>query len=378
MKKLLTILIVGTLVACNTSKNTENYNDQAKEVENAEILAEEPPKVSKDEVKQNAFFETELQTKEETKQVYVEKLSKEKEIDGKIYDSFIFYVADLENDDAFVQTNLEFYDISLEQPNEITFDTAKFQGDTTMFAIHPISSDKNEIFFWTLDDGSLMSITFEDEIYTSSAKSEEINVKILKDEFVQTLTYNEIENDTIVTFQTWVYDPEYKNFQIRDLLIIDEENETAEYFAEKWLSFEDYYIDFPYYTFTAKDVDTIKNGQLPDNDFPLGTSIEQVIENKTIFEEGYYDGGAYYETVDGMLFYNEETEIHTVAMYSGNRFINQYEIEDILGEPKSSGRSDIYPDELFSNYEWDDIMLRLIYNNDDELIRMELHANDHK
>src|SRR5690625_567808 len=89
MKKLLTILIVGTLVACNTSKNTENYNDQAKEVENAEILAEEPPKVSKDEVKQNAFFETELQTKEETKQVYVEKLSKEKEIDGKIYDSFI-------------------------------------------------------------------------------------------------------------------------------------------------------------------------------------------------------------------------------------------------------------------------------------------------
>src|SRR5690625_675938 len=250
--------------------------------------------------------------------------------------------------------------------------------DTTMFAIHPISSDKNEIFFWTLDDGSLMSITFEDEIYTSSAKSEEINVKILKDEFVQTLTYNEIENDTIVTFQTWVYDPEYKNFQIRDLLIIDEENETAEYFAEKWLSFEDYYIDFPYYTFTAKDVDTIKNGQLPDNDFPLGTSIEQVIENKTIFEEGYYDGGAYYETVDGMLFYNEETEIHTVAMYSGNRFINQYEIEDILGEPKSSGRSDIYPDELFSNYEWDDIMLRLIYNNDDELIRMELHANDHK
>lgn len=379
MKKLLAVLLLGALVACNTSEGLDHMNND-EEIESTETFSKKTlPTVSFEEIEKNIDIEIELQTNKGSQKILIEKVTKPKQFDEYIFDKYIFYVEGPKSSKVTVQTDLNIYEVNLTK--DLDFEKIKFRGEEMLLASYVKNDKERNVFVWVLEGDRLIDVTFNGEKAVTSIPVGNLPLKVLKNNYLQTFTYKDFQKETEFVFSTWSYDKDQYSFVLHDEKRYKnegEERETGRYVAEKWLTYQDYFIDFPYYTFTEEDYDNLLKGYLPDIPFSLGTSINNVIENYTIFEKDFYDGGPYYETKDGMYFYNESTKMISVITISGNRFKNPNEIEEILGKPKSSGRSDMYPDEIFSIYDWDEYMLWLIYNENDELMRMELHSNDYK
>lgn len=374
MKKLLAVFILGTLVACGVNPSDDNANNDYQAAR--EQVFKEQAKVPISNI-ENIFYETRLKTNTDTKHIYIEKLTEQKQIDNHTYNNFILYLADQGEKEATIIPEISIIEQKLANIDELAFDTIEVEGASILIAIHPIDSENNEIFALGLSGGTLVDITFEDKGSIESLASDTVPLKVLKDKYIQTLS----NNGEGFIFTTWSFDEEafiFINYDQTSYVHDKEEIEVGNYFADHWLTFDDYFLDFPYYTFTEEDKDKILEGYLADLPNSLGTPISEVIKDYTIYDEGYYDGGPYFETRDGMLFYNEATKLHSVAFISGNRIKNDYEIEDILGKPTSSGRSDMYPDEIYSLYNYDDYALWLFYNENNDLIRMELFSLKHR
>lgn len=369
MKKLLAVFILGTLVACGTSTSDDNANNE--EIKTAKLQIKEQPKIEISEIN-NIIYETELKTKGSNKHLYIEKLDHPKQIEDETYQNLIFYTAEIGEEEASVQTELSVTMTELENVEDLRFENLEIEGVSVVIAIHPIDSEQNEIYALAQAEDKLVEVIFEDETRIKSLAGQGKGYKFIKDQYFQTLNHKKGH-----TFTSWIFDKDQLLFNVyyQDSYTKDEEKiETGEYFASRWLEFEDYFLDFPYYTFTEEDKERVQKGYLADLPHPLDIPIEEVLEGYTIYDAGYYDGGPYYETRDGMLFYDEATDLHSVAFISGDRIKNDYELEDILGEPDFSGRNDMYPDELYSSYQFEDYMLLLIYNDNNDLIRVELYS----
>ena len=374
MKKLIAVLILGTLVACN---NHEPKSTATNENMSVELMTEvEQVSVTLSNNEREEFYSTTLNINNEVKDVFVERLNQPKQIEDNLYHNFVFYVADQEDSEAVVQQDLAIYSAELENLGQITFDTIEFQGATILIAIHPIVQDINEIYAWGLEDGGLKELTFDGEEYVLSASSESQPYKVMKDHYVQTFKYSNLKEKLGWIFTTWIFDTEQVSFHQHDVTSYENNEDgrfIGEYLANKWITFDEYYVQFPYYTFSQKDMVKLERGYLPEMTYPIGTPIEDVLETYTIFEEDYYNGGHYYETKDGLYFRDELTDRVAVLSISGKQLINGHDLESILGKPTSLGRSDMAPDEIYAYYTFDDYGLWIIYDEHNNVSYIELH-----
>lgn len=373
MKKLAVVISISILVACGTQapdENAEQINEQTKKTKS--LQAFEQTTVSVNEAKENSLFSTTLKTKNDTKQIYIERINDKVEMDGYVFANFIFYLVDPGKEKAVVQKNLSIYNESFENLENITFETIDMDESTFIVALHPIANDTNEMMMWTLADNKLKEITFNDQNSFVSKEANDVFLKQIQTDFLQTV----VNKNKGWHFITWEFDKENYNFMpyFEKIYEAEDELQIGEYFLEKWLNFNDYFLPFPYITFTKDDEDRLLEGELKNIPYELGTKIDDLIDQETIIEGGYLDGAPYYEIPGAMYFYNEETrEIFGISV-SGDMFTNANEIEEILGKPQSSGRSDMYPDEVYSFYEWDEYMLMLMYNEQGDLNRIEFQA----
>lgn len=384
MKKLATVLFISILVACGEQGIDDDMNNATNQSEeNSSVKALEQTTMPLEEVEASAVFTATMNSEEGTKDLYVHQVDERVEISNDEFKNFIFFLADPnDNDDqAIVQTDLSIYENSFDELDNVIFDTVNLDGQTFLMLIETVDEHSNKIMMWTVQNNELKEITFNEERTLHSYQSGDVFVKMINNHYIQSLEYKN-SKDKGWYFVTWEFDSEQLDFTpyFQKEYTGEEEHdlEAGAYIADKWIEYEDYYSQFPLYTFTEQDKDKILKGYLLDSPFPLGTKVEVITEQYPVFEEGYLDGAPYYEIPGALYYYNEETEITSVLSIGGDRIANPNEIEEILGKPKSSGRSDMHPDEIFSLYEWDQYLLWLFYNEDHELKHIELHSNTYK
>lgn len=372
MKKLLAVILLGTLVACNTNLKDDHANNETKT--NIKTQVEEQLKVPLSNI-ENIHYETSLKTNHEEKKLYIEKITEKKHIENYTFENFIFYLVNEEDNEVFIQPDISISEKYLPNVENLSFETINLKGASILIAIHPLNNKENKIFAFGLANDKLTNITFDDNSSIKSLQSVTVDYKILMDEYLQTLT----RDGEGYIFTTWKMNPHELKFvnYYQDSFIADEESiQIGKHFAERWLNYDDFFSEFPYYTFTIEDQEKLIKGSLVDLPHPLGEAIDHVLKDYTIYDEDYFDGGPYYETRDGMFFYDEYTRLHTVVIISGKRIKNSYEIEDILGRPTSSGRNDMYPDEKYAMYKFNNYNLWLIYNEQNELTRLEFFSKN--
>lgn len=372
MKKLLAVLILGTLVACNTNLTSNHANNEIEPETRAKTLNEEEFKVPISNI-DNIYYETSLKNNKDTKKLYIEKLAEQTYIENHAFENFLFYLVNEEENEAFIQMDISLTEKKLPNMERISFETIDLEGVSILIATLPLNDEENEIFAFGLTGEKLTNLTFDDKNSISSLQSNTLAYKQPVDGYIQTLD----SKDEGYIFTTWKLNPSQQNFinYYQDVYTqAGEAIEIGQYFAERWLQFDDFFSEFPYYTFSKEDQEKISKGILVDLPHALGTPIDQVIEDYLVYDEDFFDGGPYYETKNGMLFYDEQTRLHNVAFISGVRIQNSHEIEDILGTPTSAGRSDMYPDEKYAFYKFNDYSLWLIYNDENELTRLELFS----
>lgn len=292
--------------------------------------------------------------------------------------SLEFYLADATQLEGYLQ-DVESGEYMLNLTNE-PFSVQEIAEQSILYVTEAMSSSHWELEFWTVKEGKLTLMPVEGQPRLTTSTNQ---LKVVEDRFIQTYSYLNDEPSGWI-FKTYEWDSENDSFSLfdeNDLLvegpfIYDEmEQDVRDFYqsmVDNWSEMEDYHLPFPYKHYPEDLADRFRQGYILDDQAPIGSSVEKLLERKPDYLGVYDTEGAWlYAYPDGqsIIFDYNSDDIIGVQLSGANYIESVEDVRALLGEPlydsmdeKNEDVPEGYDDAM--NYEYGEYSLRVEYNGD--------------